>query len=134
MKKRELTLRVGDEAVHFNLNHNVKQPEFDNIDCNIQSSMNENEMNFKYLDVQFLNSNFESKEAVLSIDENSVEKSCSNEEIVEETEISSEGLALMELPSHLKYAFLEPEKARPVIISAALTELEEKKLLEILIK
>ena len=69
--------------MHFNLNHSLKQSEFDNIDfkivetkvpisselihdCKIQSLMNENEMNFKYLDVldvEFLNSNFESKEA-----------------------------------------------------------------------
>ena len=35
VKKGELTLRVGDEAVHFNLNHSLKQPEFDNIDCKI---------------------------------------------------------------------------------------------------
>ena len=40
--------------------------------------MNENEMIFQYLDVEFLNSKFESKEAVLNIDENSIEK-CSNE-------------------------------------------------------
>ena len=63
VKKEELTLRVGDEVVHFNLNHSLKQPKFDNIDCKIvetkvpisselindfkiQSSMNENEMNF----------------------------------------------------------------------------------------
>ena len=98
VKKGELTLRVGDEAMHFNLNHSLKQPNFDNVDCKIvetkapisfklindckiQNSMNENEMNFHYLDVldfEFLNSNFESKEAVLSIDENSTEK-CSNE-------------------------------------------------------
>ena len=77
--------------MHFNLNHSLEQPEFDNIyckivetkvpiiselinDCKIQSSMNENEMNFQYLDildVEFLNSIFESKEAVLSIDESS---------------------------------------------------------------
>ena len=36
---------------------------------------------------------------------------------------------MKELPSHLKYEFLEPEKRKPVIISAALTEAEEKKLL-----
>ena len=35
VKKGELTLRVGDEAVHFNLNHSLKQLEFDNIDCKI---------------------------------------------------------------------------------------------------
>ena len=60
VKKEELTLRVGDVVVHFNLNQSLKQPEFDNADyktvetivpisselkydCKIQSSMNENE-------------------------------------------------------------------------------------------
>ena len=93
--------------------------------------MNENWMNFQYLDVldvEFMNSNFESKETILSIDENSIEK-CSNEQKVEETKTSSEGL-----PKQLKYAFLEPEKEKPFIISAALTKLEEHKLLEILRK
>ena len=35
VKKGELTLRVGDEAVHFNLNHSLKQPELSNVDCKI---------------------------------------------------------------------------------------------------
>ena len=35
VKKGELTLRVGDEAVHFNLNHSLKQPELINVDCKI---------------------------------------------------------------------------------------------------
>ena len=63
LKKGELTLRVGDEAVQFNLNHSLKQLELSSTDyeiietkipisselisdCNFQSSMNENEMNF----------------------------------------------------------------------------------------
>ena len=41
---------------------------------------------------------------------------------------------MKELPSHLKYAFLEPEKRKPIIISAPLTESEEQKLLGILRK
>ena len=41
---------------------------------------------------------------------------------------------MKELPSHLKYAFLEPKKVKPVIISAILIESEEQKLLETLIK
>ena len=41
---------------------------------------------------------------------------------------------MKELPNHLKYEFLEQEKRKSVIISAALTEYEEKKLLEILRK
>ena len=35
VKKGELTLRVGDEAVHLNLNHGLKQPELINGDCEI---------------------------------------------------------------------------------------------------
>ena len=63
VKKGELTLRFVDEPEHFNLNHSLKQPEFDNVDCKIvetkvpisfellndckiHNSMNENEMNF----------------------------------------------------------------------------------------
>ena len=35
VKKGELILRVGNEAVHFNLNHNLKRPELSNDDCEI---------------------------------------------------------------------------------------------------
>ena len=65
-------------------------------------------MNFQYLDdldCEWLNSSFDLKETVFSFNENSLEK-CSNEDKVEETKMSSEGLTLKELPSHLKYAFL----------------------------
>ena len=41
---------------------------------------------------------------------------------------------MKELPSHLKYEFLEPKKRKPVIISAALNDAEEQKLLVILRK
>ena len=33
VKKGELTLRVGDEAVHFNLKKILKQPECESTDC-----------------------------------------------------------------------------------------------------
>ena len=51
--------------------------------------MNENEMNFQYiedLDVKFLNASFELKETVLSLNEHSVEKSSSNGEKAQEIE------------------------------------------------
>ena len=35
VKKGELTLRVGNEAVHFNLNHSLKQSELINAKCGI---------------------------------------------------------------------------------------------------
>ena len=63
VKKGELTLRVGDEAVHFNLNQSLKQFDGDNADCKsvekivpispeliynckMRNSKNEKEMNF----------------------------------------------------------------------------------------
>ena len=63
VKKGELTPRVGDEAVHFNLNKSLKQSECESTNCktvetivpinpelifscNFQNSINENEINF----------------------------------------------------------------------------------------
>ena len=145
MKKGELTLRVGDEVVHFNLKHSLKQPKLSHADCEIvetkipinselindcifQSS--ENEINFQYLEhleVEFLDSNVKLKKAVLGVEENNTEKSSSYEKEDAEVNKISEGLILKELPGHLKYAFLQPEKGKPVIIATRLTELEEKK-------
>ena len=34
-KKQELTLRVGKEEVHFNMNKSLKQPDFDNAEYKI---------------------------------------------------------------------------------------------------
>ena len=70
----------------------------------------------------------------MSLNENSKENSCSKEKKATQQETSTEGLILKTLPSHLKYAFLEPKKEKPMIISAALTENEEQKLLNILKK
>ena len=92
-------------------------------------------MNFQYLEpleVEILNSSFNLKESIFSMGEINVEKPNSYEEKVAEENKSSKGLILKELPDHLKYAFLQPEKGKPVIISTELTELEEQKLLETL--
>ena len=108
-----------------------------NFDCNIQHSINENEMNFQYLqgvDYELLHSSFQNIETIFNLNEKNKENSCSNEKKVIEQETSAEGLILKEFPSHLKYAFLELEKTKPVIVSAALTENEEQKLLKILRK
>ena len=78
--------------------------------------------------------NLYNKETVSSMNENSQDDVCSQGQKTTEQETSAEGLILKELPSHLKYEFLEPKKRKPVIISAALTKSEEHKLLEILRK
>ena len=94
-------------------------------------------MNFQYvesIDCEMLPSNLYNKEIVSSKNENSQDDVCSQGHKTTEQETSAEGLILKELPSHLKYEFLEPKKRKPVIISTALTESEEQKLLEILRK
>ena len=93
-------------------------------------------MNFQYLErleIEFLDSNVKLKKAVLSVEEDNIEKSSSYEEVVANINKSSKGLILKELLEHL-YAFLQPEKRKPVIISTELIELEKQKLLEILKK
>ena len=77
---------------------------------------------------------FFNKETVSSINENRQDEVSSQKQQTHEQETSAEGLTLKELPSHLKYEFLEPEKRKPVIISTALTEDEKQKLLVILRK
>ena len=154
VQKGELTLRVGNEVVHFNLNRTLEHPDVDaescmavennsllsvdlNSDCTLQHSINEIEMNFQYLesiDCEMFPSSLYNKEIVLSMNENSQDDVCSQGQKATEQETSAEGLILKELPNHLKYAFLEPEKRKLVIISAALTESEEQKLLEIMRK
>ena len=114
VKKGELTLRIGDEVVHFNLNHSLKQPELSNADCEIveikipisselindcifQRSMNENEMNLQYLEhleVEFMDSNVKLKKTVLSVEENNTEKSSSYKEEDVKVNKSSKGLIL----------------------------------------
>ena len=154
VQKGELTLRVGDEAVHFYISRSLEHPNVEadscvdvrnnrllndelNSECIIQHSINEIEMNFQYLesfDCEVLPSYVFNKETVSSINENNQDEISSQKQQPHEQETSAEGLTLKELPSHLKYEFLEPEKRKPVIISAALTEAEKQKLLVILRK
>ena len=97
MQKGELTLRVGNDAVHFNLNWSLEHPDVDaescmavennsllsvdlNSDCILQHTINEIEMNFQYLEIidcEMLPSNLYNKETVSSINENSQDVVCS---------------------------------------------------------
>ena len=94
-------------------------------------------MNFQYLEhleVEILNSNFKLKDSVFSVGKINAKRSSSYEERVVEENKSLEGLILKEQPEDLKYAFFQPKKGKPVIISARLIRLEEEKLLETLNK
>ena len=140
--------------MQFNINRSLEHPNVEvescmavrnnsllndelNSDCIIQQSISEIEMNFQYLesfDCEVLPSNLFNKETISTINENIQDEVSSQKQQTLEQETSAEGLALKELPSHLKYEFLEPEKKKPVIISAALTEAEKQKLLVIMRK
>ena len=92
-------------------------------------------MNFQYLegfDSEFLRISLHSTEKVMSHEQNRIKKGDKNEEKDFHQETSEEGLVLKELPSHLKYAYLELPRSKPVIISAKLSDDEEQRLLEIL--
>ena len=97
VQKGELTLRVGNEAMHFNLNRSLEHPDVDaeicmalennslliielNSDCILQHTINEIEMNFQYLesiDCEKLPSSLYNKETVSSMNENSQDYVCS---------------------------------------------------------
>ena len=70
----------------------------------------------------------------MSLEQNGIKQRDKNEENEFLQETSEEGLVLKELPSHLKYAYLELPRNKPVIISARLSDAEEQRLLEILRK
>ena len=111
VQKGELTLRVGNEVVHFNLDKSLTQSDVDaencNVvdnsspisfdlisDCNLQHFINENEMNFQYVesvDYELLHSSLQNMDIVLSLNENSQENSSSQEKKVTKQEISNKG-------------------------------------------
>ena len=152
MQKGVLTLRVGEEAADFNLPQSLKNLDTDGedyklvddvylnnsdcyFDCNAQLPINENEMNFQYLEcanANFPHINLYSTEKVLSLKQSSMDNGDNKEEKEIHQETSTKGLVLKELPSHLKYAYFELPKSNPVIISARLSDAEEQKLLKIL--
>ena len=109
VQKGELILRVGNEAVHFNLNRSLEHPDVDaescmdlenssllsvelNYDCTLQHYINEIEMNFQYLesiDCEMLPSSMYNKEIVSSMNENSQDDICSQGQKTTEQETSA---------------------------------------------
>ena len=154
MHKGILTLRVGEETSDFNLirsfrNLDIERDDIKSVedeyvnnsdfyyDCNDQLSINEKEMNFQYLegfDSDFLHINLHSTEKVMNLEQNGIKQRDKIEEKEFHQETSEEGLVLKELPSHLKYAYLELPRNKLVIISARISDAEEQRLLEILRK
>ena len=85
-------------------------------------------MNFQYLegfDSDSLHFNLHSTEKVMNLEQNGINQRDKIEEKDFHQETSEEGLVLKELPSHLKYAYLEMPKNKPVIIFARISDAEE---------
>ena len=94
-------------------------------------------MNFEYIEDDYSDcqyNSFHSIETVMSLKQNRNDKGENNGEGEIHQETSEEGLVLKELPSHLKYAYLESPRRKPVIISARLSDAEEHRLLKVLKK
>ena len=114
MQKGVLTLRVGEEAADFNLLLSLKNLDTDRedyklvddvylnnsecyFDCNAQLPINENEMNFQYLEcvnADFPHISLYSTEKVLSLKQNNMDNGDNNEEKEFHQETGKEGLVL----------------------------------------
>nr|GEY98898.1 reverse transcriptase domain-containing protein [Tanacetum cinerariifolium] len=119
----EITLRVNDEAVTFNLNQTTRYSftyddlsEINHADCDPKGDI-------CLIEKLLTNDSFQ----LPSIDLKQVE-------VVKEKSLSKEPpeLELKDLPSHLEYAYLEGEDKLPVIIAKDLKVVEKEALLKVL--
>ena len=142
MQKGILMLRVGEETADLNLirslrNLDIERADIKSVedvcinnsdfycDCNDQHSINEKEMNFQYLegfDSDSLHFHLHSIEKVMNLEQKGIKQNEKIEEKEFHQETSEGGLVLKELPCHLKYAYLEMPKNKPVIISARISD------------
>ncbi|KAJ9545398.1 hypothetical protein OSB04_025105 [Centaurea solstitialis] len=138
VQKGELTMRVHDQEVTFNVFNSLRYPD-DREDCSILTVIEtwcENESRREALGIV---------ESENDSDEEDCEEIVMPEEIFafETLEIEDRktlvpsldvapDLELKQLPSHLKYAFLEHPGKLPVIISSSLDPDQEDKLVQML--
>ena len=148
MKNKELTLRVGDEEVKFNLTKTVRfaddgkgtcmrvdrlipsigdefhdMVEQDPLEKCLTESLSMIDLEFEHpSSVQ------EMSETILAIEKNE------DRIVIEEEKKTPDGMVLKELTKNLRYEFLGENGTKPVIISLALNENMEDKLLKVLKK
>ncbi|XP_057452422.1 uncharacterized protein LOC130744247 [Lotus japonicus] len=153
--KGTLTLRVGEDEVLFNifdsLKHRADDEVFrcevvDELVCeefvriSIKDPLETTIMEGLEIEDQNLESELDSLYHVVNATLSQLEsvsslatKSIWKEELIRDEEIQiDEKSELKPLPSSLKYAYLEEGENKPVILSSALTPLEEEKLLRVL--
>ncbi|KAI3678549.1 hypothetical protein L6452_37845 [Arctium lappa] len=144
VQKGELTMRLQDQKVTFNVFNSLKYPD-DFEDCatlNVIESLCHKEegrrtCKFEEEDDKEIalgddpeNSNLE--ETVLASAAAFEQLDSSDQKPFTPSIVSPPDLELKQLPSHLKYAFLGEEGKLPVIISSTLESHQEKKLVDML--
>ena len=87
-----------------------------------------------YKDHPFHQGSNEEKETPIIVEQDSDSEDEEEQVTAEPNPEKYKPLVLKTLPSTLKYAFLDEEKAKPVIISSKLDMKQEKQLLEVLRK
>ena len=119
VKDGELTLRVGDDQVKFNLYQSLKFFGDDKAICTRIDSLipSRDGLMHEYTNRDPL------EETILTL------KECEKAVVVEEKPITPDGLVLKELLTHLRYAFLGENSTKLVIISVALKDEMEKEIL-----
>ena len=145
VKDGELTLRVGDDQVKFNLYQSLKFSSDDKATCMRIDSLipSRDELMHEYMDRDplkeclFRSLSTEELKNERASDPTLVETILTLEEseeavVVEEKPITPYGLVLKELPTHLCYEFLGKNSTKPMINLAALNDEIEKELLLVL--
>ncbi|KAG9458288.1 hypothetical protein H6P81_002796 [Aristolochia fimbriata] len=143
-KQGNLTLRLNNDKISFNIKEAMKQPaiphddfclSIDVIDSYI-AEIEVEERTEEAIEGGISHSEEEEDEAPMiarEIEELKAESKELKEEIKEQGAHEALKHELKPLPNNLKYVFLE-ENDKPVIISSCLTGLEEKNLIEVLSK
>ncbi|XP_024962657.1 uncharacterized protein LOC112502876 [Cynara cardunculus var. scolymus] len=145
VQKGELTMRLQDQKVRFNVFNSLKYPDYleecsgiaeieeEVVVKGIQENLKLEEESVEELEEEIV-------EEIEAIGNDNVPVEVLAYELLENNEqkdftssiVSPPDLELKQLPSHLKYAFLGEEGKLPVIISSTLDLHREKKLVDML--
>ena len=146
MKNGELTLRMGEDQVKFNLYKSMEFPSTENESCMRIDALipSQNDVLYDFgksgpleqcltkslttvaIGDEDLSSISELIETILALQENE------EESVLEEARKTLDGLVLKELPKGLKYAFLGCNDTKPIIISSKVDNDMEVKLLGVI--
>ncbi|GJY45846.1 putative nucleotidyltransferase, ribonuclease H [Tanacetum coccineum] len=135
---KRITLRVGDEEVIFNVDQSIKKPLTDDDKCYGIDDLDQT-IHLEALELMENNHIDSFQLNDLDIDESDSEGRGERSNFEKSIRPSANGIdekkpELKDLPSHLKYVYLNGDRACPVIVSSKLTKKEKTSLLQVLEK